>query len=74
MVDATSPRIAFVIVGCGGLAGAAVTAVLLRRTGRGTALSLVWTMLPPIGAADQFVDSTDALVDLRYPRAVITAR
>ena len=29
--------------------------------------------LPPIGAADQFLDSTDALVDLRYPRAVITA-
>ena len=29
--------------------------------------------LPPIGAADQFLDSTDALGDLRYPRAVITA-
>jgi hypothetical protein len=29
--------------------------------------------LPPIGAADQFMDSTDALGDLRYPRAVITA-
>jgi hypothetical protein len=30
--------------------------------------------LPPIGAADQFIDSTDALGDLRYPRAVIDAR
>ena len=29
--------------------------------------------LPPIGAADQFLDSTDALGDLRYPRAVISA-
>ena len=29
---------------------------------------------PPIGAADQFMDNTDALGDLRYPRAVITAR
>jgi Domain of unknown function (DUF4037) len=29
--------------------------------------------LPPIGAADQFMDSTDALGDLRYPRAVISA-
>lgn len=29
--------------------------------------------LPPIGAADQFMDSTDALGDLRYPRAVINA-
>jgi uncharacterized protein DUF4037 len=29
--------------------------------------------LPPIGAADQFIDSTDALGDLRYPRAVIDA-
>ena len=29
--------------------------------------------LPPIGAADQFLDSTDALGDLRYPRAVIAA-
>ncbi len=29
--------------------------------------------LPPIGAADQFIDNTDALGDLRYPRAVITA-
>ena len=29
--------------------------------------------LPPIGAADQFMDSTDALGDLRYSRAVITA-
>jgi hypothetical protein len=28
--------------------------------------------LPPIGAADQFMDSTDALGDLRYPRAVIS--
>ncbi len=27
--------------------------------------------LPPIGSADQFMDSTDALGDLRYPRAVI---
>jgi MFS family permease len=34
LVDATSPRIAFVIVGCGGLAGAAVTAALLRRSRR----------------------------------------
>ena len=33
VLDATSPRTAFVIVGCGGLAGAAVTAVLLRRWG-----------------------------------------
>jgi MFS family permease len=31
VLDATSPRTAFVIVGCGGLAGAAITAVLLRR-------------------------------------------
>ena len=31
VLDATSPRTAFVIVGCGGLAGAAVTALLLRR-------------------------------------------
>ncbi|MGD0068950.1 MAG: DUF4037 domain-containing protein [Streptosporangiaceae bacterium] len=29
--------------------------------------------LPPIGAADQFMDSTDALGELRYPRAVVTA-
>jgi hypothetical protein len=29
--------------------------------------------LPPIGAADQFMDSTDALGDLRYSRAFITA-
>jgi hypothetical protein len=29
---------------------------------------------PPIGAADQFMDNTDALGDPRYPRAVITAR
>jgi hypothetical protein len=28
---------------------------------------------PPIGAADQFIDSTDALGDLRCPRAVISA-
>ena len=28
--------------------------------------------LPPIGGADQFIDNTDALGDLRYPRAVIT--
>jgi predicted MFS family arabinose efflux permease len=34
VLDATSPRIAFVIVGCGGLAGAAVTAILLRRRSR----------------------------------------
>ena len=34
VVDATSPRIAFVIVGCGGLAGAAITAVLLRKARR----------------------------------------
>jgi len=34
LVDATSPRTAFVIVGCGGLAGAAITAVLLRRARR----------------------------------------
>jgi MFS family permease len=32
VVDATSPRTAFVVVGCGGLAGAAVTAILLRNT------------------------------------------
>ena len=30
--------------------------------------------LPPIGAADQFIDNTDALGDLRWARAVITAR
>jgi len=29
--------------------------------------------LPPIGAADQFIDSTDALGDLRCARAVISA-
>jgi hypothetical protein len=29
--------------------------------------------LPPIGAADQFMDSTDALGELHYPRAVIAA-
>lgn len=34
VVDATSPRTAFVIVGCGGLAGAAATAVLLRKARR----------------------------------------
>ncbi len=34
LVDATSPRTAFVIVGCGGLAGAAVTAALLRNARR----------------------------------------
>ena len=34
VLDATSPRTAFVIVGCGGLAGAAVTAVLLRNPPR----------------------------------------
>jgi len=34
LVDATSPRTAFVIVGCGGLAGAAATAVLLRKARR----------------------------------------
>ena len=31
LVDATSPRTAFVIIGCGGLAGTAVTAALLRH-------------------------------------------
>jgi hypothetical protein len=30
--------------------------------------------LPPIGAADQFIDNTDALGDLHSARAVITAR
>ena len=34
VVDATSPRTAFVLAGCGGLAGAAVTAVLLRKARR----------------------------------------
>ena len=34
VLDATSPRTAFVIVGCGGLAGAAVTALLLRKARR----------------------------------------
>jgi MFS family permease len=34
LVDATSPRAAFVVVGCGGLAGAAITAVLLRTARR----------------------------------------
>jgi MFS family permease len=34
VLDATSPRTAFVIVGCGGLAGAAITAVLLRKARR----------------------------------------
>jgi len=37
VLDATSPRTAFVIVGCGGLAGAAVTAILLRRRSRARA-------------------------------------
>jgi hypothetical protein len=30
--------------------------------------------LPPIGTADQFIDSTDALGDLSCARAVSTAR
>jgi len=34
LVDATSPRWAFVMVGSGGLAGAAITAVLLRKARR----------------------------------------
>jgi predicted MFS family arabinose efflux permease len=34
VLDATSPRTAFVIVGCGGLAGAAATAALLRKARR----------------------------------------
>ena len=34
LVDATSPRTAFLIVGCGGLAGTAATAVLLRKARR----------------------------------------
>jgi MFS family permease len=34
VVEATSPRTAFVIIGCGGLAGAAITAVLLRNAHR----------------------------------------
>src|SRR5712691_5112516 len=34
VVDATSPRTAFVMVGCGGLAGGAVTAVLLQNARR----------------------------------------
>jgi predicted MFS family arabinose efflux permease len=34
VLDATSPRTAFVIVGSGGLAGAAITAALLRRARR----------------------------------------
>ena len=34
VVDATSPRTAFVIIGSGGLAGAAVTALLLRNARR----------------------------------------
>lgn len=34
IVDATPPRTAFVVVGCGGLAGAAITAVLLRKARR----------------------------------------
>ena len=32
VLDATSPRVAFVLVGLGGLAGAAATAALLRRS------------------------------------------
>jgi MFS family permease len=34
LVDATSPRAAFVVVGCGGLAGALACAALLRRASR----------------------------------------
>jgi predicted MFS family arabinose efflux permease len=34
VVQATSPRTAFVIIGCGGLAAAALTAVLLRQPRR----------------------------------------
>jgi MFS family permease len=34
IVDATTPRTAFVVVGCGGLAGAIITAVLLRNARR----------------------------------------
>jgi predicted MFS family arabinose efflux permease len=34
VLDATSPRTAFVIVGCGGLAGAGITALLLRKARR----------------------------------------
>lgn len=30
-------------------------------------------LLPPVGGADQVLDNTDALGDLRYPRAVIAA-
>jgi MFS family permease len=42
VLDATSPRTAFVIVGCGGLAGAAVTAILLRRRSRAGAAGPGW--------------------------------
>ena len=45
---------------------------LRRRPGRRITDPVV-RHLPPIGAADQFIDSTPALGDLRYPRAVITA-
>jgi predicted MFS family arabinose efflux permease len=34
VVEATSPRTAFVIIGCGGLGAAAITAVLLRHARR----------------------------------------
>jgi hypothetical protein len=53
----------FQVVGAGRFADALTEAIadpVVRR-------------LPPIGAADQFLDSTDALGDPRYPRAVITA-
>ena len=39
----------------------------------GTITDPVVRRLPPIGAASQFLDSTPALGDLRYPRAVIAA-
>jgi MFS family permease len=42
VLDATSPRTAFVIVGCGGLAGAAVTAILIRRRARARAAGPGW--------------------------------
>ena len=51
------------VLGAGRFAGAlsgAITDPLVRH-------------LPPIGTADQVIDSTPALGDLRYPRAVITA-
>ena len=41
-LDATSPRTAFVIVGSAGLAGAAVTAILLRRCSRARAAGPGW--------------------------------